>query len=468
VTTTLPLAGIRVLDLTRAYAGPTATAYLADLGAEVIKIEAASRPDIPTREINFAENDPGDCPWERAAYFHRLNVGKQDITLDLTNAQGIELFRRLVPLADIVAENYNPATMERFGLGYEALKAVNPRIIMLSMSGFGATGPRRSWAAYYPAMESMSGMASMTGYPDGETMYSGTGYADWILGSAGAAAVLIALYHRNRVGEGQYIDVSGREALLVHMGEAIADFSMNGRAPGPVGNRHPSMAPHDTYRAAGDDSWVAIAVRDEQDWKAFCQVLGHPAWTRDERFADPAARWHNQDEMRPMIEAWTSSRGHREAARSLLEAGVPSEPVLDPREILLDPQVRDRGYFEVIEHPVVGSRLYPRQVPAHYSAIPRQGRAHPPLLGQDNRQVLGGLLNLGDDELARLEEAGVIGSRPLRATRGGPRPHPFEAWRRAGGQIDDDYQALLSGAYGQPIGPNGDPDLTDRELRTSP
>lgn len=449
----LPLEGVRVLDLTRAYAGPTATLYLAELGAEVIKIEAATRPDIPTREINFAENDPGDQPWERAAYFHRLNTGKLDITLDLTNEKGRELFRRLVPHADVVAENYNPATMDRFGLGYAALREINPRIIMVSMSGFGATGPRRSWAAYYTAMESMSGLVAMTGYPDGETMYSGTGYADWILGSAGAAAVLIALHHRNRTGEGQYIDVSGREALLVHIGEAIADFSMNGRAARPSGNRHPGMAPHDTYRCAGEDRWVAIAVRDERDWDAFRRVLGNPEWTLEERFADPVSRWHHQDEMRPLIEAWTSTRDHRDAARTLLDAGVPAAPVLDPRDVFFDPQLREREYFEAIDHPVVGRRLYPRQIPARYSAVSREPRAHPPLLGQDNRKVLGGLLGIGDEELAGLESEGVIGTRPLRARVGGPRPHPFDLWKRAGGKIDDDYRAALGAEYGQPIGP---------------
>jgi crotonobetainyl-CoA:carnitine CoA-transferase CaiB-like acyl-CoA transferase len=449
----LPLEGIRVLDLTRAYAGPTATLYLADLGAEVIKIEAATRPDIPTREINFAENEPGEEPWERAAYFHRLNTGKLDITLDLTNEKGRDLFRRLVPHADVVAENYNPATMERFGLDYPALKEINHRIIMVSMSGFGSTGPRRSWAAYYTAMESMSGLVAMTGYADGETMYSGTGYADWILGSAGAAAVLIALHHRNRTGLGQYIDVSGREALLVHIGEAIADFSMNGRAAAPVGNRHPSWAPHDTYRAAGDDRWVAIAVRDEDDWAAFCRALGNPSWVLDPRFADPVSRWRHQDEMRPLIEAWTAARDHRDAALALLSIGVPAAPVLDPREVFFDPQLREREYFEAIEHPVVGRRLYPRQIPARYSAVAREPRAHPPLLGEHNREVLGRLLGIDDEELSQLESEGVIGTKPLRARSGGPRPHPFDAWRRSGGKIDDDYRAALGAEYGQPIGP---------------
>ncbi len=449
----LPLDGIRVLDLTRAYAGTTATAYLADLGADVIKVEAASRPDIPTREINFAENDPGEAPWERAAYFHRLNVGKRDITIDLTDPLGVDLFKRLVPHCDVVAENYNPQTMKRFGLDYEALCAINPRIIMVSMSGFGATGPWRHWAAYFPAMEGLSGLTSITGYPDGELLNSSTGYGDWLLGSAGAAAVLIALYHRNRTGRGQYIDVAGREAVLAHLGEIVLDYSMNGRAAGPAGNRQFPFAPNDCYRCAGDERWVAVSVRDERDWIAFVTVLGNPAWALDPRFTTPMGRWQHQDEMRPHIEAWTSLRDSQDAARALVLAGVPASRVLDPRDILLDPQMAERGYWEVIEHPVVGRRVYPRQVPAHFSAIPGQPRTPPPLLGQHNREVFTDLLGMSEAEIAALEEQGIIGDRPRRATRGGPRPHPFAAWREKGAVIDEDYLDRLAPVFG-PLGPS--------------
>lgn len=447
----LPLEGIRVLDLTRAYAGTTATLYLADLGADVIKVEAATRPDIPTREINFADNDPGDRPWERAAFFHRLNVGKRDITLDLTTQVGVDLFKRLVPHCDVVAENYNPATMQRFGLGYDALRAINPRIIMVSMSGFGATGPRRSWAAYYPAMEAMSGLTSITGYEDGQHLQSATGYGDWALGTAGAAAVLLALYQRNRTGEGQYADVSGREALLAGLGEAILDLTVNGREWHPVGNRHASMAPHDTYRTAGG-RWVAIAVRNERDWTAFCGVLGNPAWTREPRFADPLSRWQQQDEMRPHIEAWTSSRDHRQAAEELLAAGVPAAPVLDSRESLFDPQLRTRDYWEVIDHPVVGKRVFPRQLSTHFSALPRPARSHSPLLGEHNREVLGGLLGLSAAELSELEASGAIGSRPLRRSGRAPSPHPLDTWREQGATIDSDYREKVSDSFGEEIG----------------
>ena len=266
--------------------------------------------------------------------------------------------------------------------------------------------------------------------------------------------MLIALYHRNRTGRGQYIDVAGREAVLAHLGETVLDFSMNRRVAGPAGNRHFPCTPNDCYRAAGEESWVAISVRDERDWNAFASVLGNPEWTLYPRFADPVARWRNQDEMRPHIEAWTSVRDRHDAARTLLASGVPAAPVLNPRDILMDPQMVERGYWEVIEHPVVGKRLYPRQVPAHFSAIPRHPRIPPPLLGQHNREVFGQLLGMTEAEIVALEEEGVIGDRPKRATRGGPRPHPFESWREKGAEIDDDYLERLAAVYG-PLGSSG-------------
>lgn len=450
----LPLEGIRVLDLTRAYAGPIGTMYLSDLGAEVIKVEAISRPDIPTRVMNFADNDPGDRPWERAAFFHRLNVGKLDITLELTDPQGVHIFKQLVAVSDVVAENYKPGTMEKFGLQYEVLREINPRLIMVSMSGFGDHGPRKSWAAYFPAMENMAGLTSITGYPDGHPLNSTNGYGDWILGSAGAAAVFIALHHRNRTGKGQYIDVAGREAALVHIGEIVLDYTLNGRTQGRNGNRHPAVSPNDCYRCRGQDKWVAISVRDEEKWQAFCRVLGDPEWTRDPRFSDRLQRWQYQDEMRTFIEEWTSQREHREAAELLLAAGVPAAPVLNAKEVLLDPHMRARQFYEVIDHPLAGKRLFPRQMPAKFSAHTWQPRRPAPLLGQHDWEVLGGLLNMTDRELAELEEAGIIGTSPTRTTRQPPQPTlSFEQWRKLGAEIDEDYLDQLSAAYGQRLGP---------------
>lgn len=450
----LPLSGVRVLDLTRAYAGPIGTLYLAELGADVIKVEATGRPDIPTRYMNLADSDPGERPWERAAYFHRLNVAKRDITLDLTTDTGKSLFKQLVSRCDVVAENYNPKTMQRFGLGYEVLSEINPRIIMVSMSGFGASGPRSHWAAYYPAMEGMAGLTAITGYARGETLPSLTGYGDWALGTVGAMAVLAALHHVKRTGKGQWIDVSGRDAVLAGIGEAIMDFSANQRRWEPMGNAVPTMAPHDTYKCAGPESWVAIAVRDEQDWRAFRDVLGNPSWASDERFADPGRRYANRDSMRPYIEAWSGQLQKHDAATALLRAGVPAAPVLSPGETLFDPHLRAREYYEVIDHPEVGPRVFPRQVAAHYSGFARLRRSHAPTLGQHNREVLEGLLGLADSEIDALESSGVIGSEPTRASRRPPEPSA-DSLRRRGAQIDDDYLEKLTREYGVPIGPAG-------------
>lgn len=443
----LPLENVRVLDLTRAYSGPIGTLYLADLGADVIKVEAVTRPDIPTREMNPAEFDPGEKPWERAAYFHRLNVGKRDITLDLTTEVGKDLFRRLVGQCDVVTENYNPQTMERFGLHYDALKALNPGIIMASMSGFGATGPRKNWAAYNPAMESMGGLTAITGYESGDTIGSQTGYGDWSLGTVGAISILSALHYRNRTGKGQHIDISGREAVISAIGEVIADFSLNGKVRKPSGNRRRGFAPHDTYRCQGQDEWVAICVRHEMDWQAFCDVLGNPEWTRQQRFGDSTSREENQENLRTLIEQWTSTRAKGEAARLLLAAGVPAGPVLDPGEALFDEQLMAREFFEPIHHPEVGTRLFPRQVPAHYSAIERRPRPHPPLLGEHNHEVLGELLGLTTHELRDLEKDGVIGNEPRRKSAR-PSGATQDTIQKRGGKVDGDYLQKLADAYG--------------------
>ncbi len=447
-----PLSGVRILDATRAYAGPTATLYLGELGAEVIKVEATNRPDMPTRVMNFADNDPGDAPWERSAFFHRLNVGKLGITLDLTRPAGVDLFKRLAEDSDVVTENYRPGTMDRFGLGWETLSALNPRLIMASMSGFGATGTRKDWASYFPGMEAMAALTSITGYPDGHTMNSATGYGDWALGSAGAGAVLVALHQRHRTGRGQYIDVSGRDSVLVHLGEAILDHAMNHRAWGPTGNRDAKMAPHDVYRCAGAEAWVAIAVRDDDDWAAFRAALGDPGWTREDRYRDAKGRWEHQDEMRSGIEAWTGSLDPGAAADRLLAAGVPAAPVLDPQSVLLDRQILHRGYYRVVDHPKVGRRLFPRQLAALFSGFDVEVPSHAPMLGEHNGDVLRRVLGLSDAEIEALEKDGIIGTEPTRRSQTN-RPNPFDRWRAAGGRVDEDYLDRLRPAYGPDLGP---------------
>ena len=450
--TRLLLEGVRVLDLTMAYAGPIGTRVWADMGAEVIKVESVQRIDMPTRVISYPENEPGEEPWNRGGYFHRLNVNKYGITLDLTNPKGVEVFKRLVKISDVVSENYSPRTMKNFGLDYPVLKEIKPDIIMVSMSGFGQTGPERDYLAYVPVMEA-AGLSSITGFPDGIPMPTGTGYGDWLLGMAGAAAVLAALLYRRRTGKGQHIDVSGREAVITHIGEAVLDYTMNGKVWGRMGNRHPSMAPHGCYRSKDKEEHITIAVSSDEEWQALCNAMGNPPWTKEERFSTALSRWQNQDELDGLIEEWTTKHHHYEAMHILQQAGVPAGAVLNPKGVLLDPQLLERRFFQVIDHaPEVGKRPQPMQMPAKFSESDGGRLRSAPRVGEHNEYILGELLGLSREELASLEEEKVIGTTlPLRLPWKGLK---LERIAEAGGIIlDRDYLTELSSAYGERIGP---------------
>jgi len=448
----LLLEGVRVLDLTMAYAGPIGTRILADMGAEVIKVESIQRIDMPTRVISYPENEPGEEPWNRGGYFHRLNVNKYGITLDLTNPKGVEVFKRLVKVSDVVAENYSPRTMKNFDLDYEVLKTIKPDIIMVSMSGFGHTGPLRDYAAYVPVMEA-AGLASITGFPDSGPMGCGTGYGDWALGMAGAAAVLIALHYRYRTGKGQHIDVAGREAIISHIGEAVMDYTMNGRVWRPIGNRHPSMAPHGCYRCKEEEQYITIAVATEEQWQGLCQAMGNPAWTREERFSNALSRWQHQDELDSLIKGWTSQHDHYEVMHILQQAGVPAGPVLNPKEVLLEPHLRDRGFWQLVEQgPEIGKRPQPMQMPAKFSQSSGGPLRAAPRLGEHTEQILEELLGMSREEITALEEEKVIGHAPLfRLPWRGLKLSAMAEARVM--KLDPNYLEELSSAYGEPVGP---------------
>ena len=259
------------------FSGPIGSKILAEMGAEIIKIESVSHVDAFTRLNVYPENEPGEEPWNRGSIFHSLNAGKRGISLDLGIEEGREIFRRLVRVSDVVIENFSPRVMEKWGLGYEELKKIREDIIMVSLSGLGHFGPLKDFLMFVPGMEGMSGLTDMTGYPEQPPMLSGHAYGDWLLGATGAAAVMIAIYHRERTGEGQYVDVAGREAAMCHIGEIIMDASANGRDQPRNGNRHPSFAPHGCYRCKGDDNWVTIAVENDLQWRYFCDAIGNPS-----------------------------------------------------------------------------------------------------------------------------------------------------------------------------------------------
>ncbi len=434
---TLPLSGIRVLDASNTYAGPTCGRVLADLGAEVIHVEAMQRWEL-ARMLVLAENDTGERYWNRGGYFMARNLGKQDVTLDLTRPEGVELFKRLAATCDVVLESFAPRVMRGFGLGYDELRAVRPDIIYCSLSGYGQQGPYRDWIAYGMGLEPASGISQTTGYPGEAPMRSGISLTDPLAGLAAASAVLMALHYRRRTGTGQYIDLSEHEAAMPLIGEALLDYQMNGRLPERRGNRSWFAAPRGCYpsleegaahhrsdegnepgdtspiarHAAAGDEWVVISCHDDAEFARLCDAVGHPEWTRDERFAGVLARHDNHDALDLLISGWTRGRTKHDAMATLQAAGVRAAAVLHGKDLLMNEHLRARGHFEVVDHPEIGPRPYPRQLPVHFSEFEAGARGPAPLLGEHNDEVLRDLAGLTDDDLRELRASMVVGERP--------------------------------------------------------
>ncbi len=417
---TKPLSGIRVMDFTQVFAGPMCTRILADLGAEVIRLESPNRLDV-TRNLIHCDNDGQDLPWERTLYFCIRNAGKKEIVVDLNQERGREIVRSIVAQSDIVAESFTPRVMPAFGLDYEQLRQIKPDIIMISLSGYGQDGPYSDYSAYGMGLEPMSGVSQLTGYPGGPPMRSGLSFTDPYSGFIGAGAVLAALHYRRRTGKGQYIDLSEHEAAIPLTGMALMDYAMNGRLPERIGNRSPiGAAPQGVYRCAGDDRWIAISIAGDEEWAAFCAATGHSEWAQDERFDNVLGRRANIDALDKLIESWTSAQDHYDAFHLLQRAGVTAAPVLDGKEVYLDPQFRERGQFDLVEQEHMGRRLVGRHLAARFADTSTSpGRSFAPdaagpapTFGEHNHEVLSSLLGMSDAEIAELEEQKVIATRP--------------------------------------------------------
>ncbi|MBI4498713.1 MAG: CoA transferase [Chloroflexi bacterium] len=409
----LPLTSVRVVDLGMFWAGPYAGRLLGDLGAEVIKVESARRPD-PLRVLPrglFPDRDPGARPWNRSGMINERNRNKLGITLDLTAPEGAALFKDLVKVSDVVLENFSARVMDGFGLGYEALREVNPQLIMISLASQGMTGPERDYVSVANIVGELGGLTGISGYPDEPPSLS-VGYPDPMGALTGAGAVLTALFSRQRTGQGVYIDVSQRQMVASFLGEAILDYTMNGRIWGPQGNRHPAMAPHGAYRCRGEDAWVTLAVGTDQQWRALCRLLERPDLADAPRFADSLARHRHAAELQEVIEAWTSQRSHYEAMALLQGAGIPAGAVLNAEELLEDPHLAARGYFETVTHPEAGTHRYQGH-PVRLTKTPNTTRLPAPLLGQHTTYVLHELLKLSEEQVQELEQKGIIGNVPL-------------------------------------------------------
>ncbi len=445
------LEGIRILDLTMVFAGPVSTEILAELGAEIIKIESIQRADVFTRANVYPENEPGEDPFNRGCIFHTLNAGKRSISLNLGSEEGRDIFKRLVMISDAVVENYSPRVMDNWGLNYEELKKIKPDIIMVSISGLGHYGPLRNFYMYVPGMEGMSGLTYITGFPGEPPLLSGCAYGDWVTGANAAAALITALYCRMHSGEGQYIDLSGREAVACHIGDVLTEYTLNGQNPSRNGNNHPSAAPHGCYRCRGEDSWVNIAVENEEQWRSFCTVIGSPAWTREDRFATLNERLLNREELDRLVEEWTIQHEHIEVMQIMQEAGIAAGAVLNMKEINTNPHLIDRGFFEIIDHGNgIGKRPIASQMPAKFSEEESFVPERAPRFAEDDEYVFGSLLKMSEAEMKKYADNRIIGGPPD-FPRGRPTRIDLIEEQKAG-WFDPDYLDELRKAHGEDIG----------------
>ncbi len=417
-----PLDGVRCVVLTQAWAGTFATELLGLLGADVIQIEALSRPDswrggyggsirTALRRLPTAIH-----PWNCSALYNSVNLNKRALTLDLSRPEGIETFRQLVLTADIVAENFTPRVMGNLGIDYESLKRLRPDIILLSMSAYGATGPYANIPGIGGTIEPMSGMSSLLGYPDGPPLNSGQMYPDPVAGYFGAAAVLLALHHRERTGEGQYIDLSMQETSMTFIADALLEYAANGRVRPRMGNRHPTIAPHNVYpvgqRAEGKGQrWIAISAASDAQFAALATAAGHQEWTGDPRFATAAARKQHEDELDALIAEWTARYNGFGLEGRLEREGVPAAAVRTAAETLELEQLRQRGMLLEVTHPEAGTHLQ-AAAPWRLGRTPGGVRRYAPCLGEHGREVLTTLLGLSDGVYDRLEALGVAGTEP--------------------------------------------------------
>lgn len=406
-----PLAGMRIVDLSMGWAGPHATRHLADLGCDIVKIEACQYPDwwrgVDTRPIVIEQ-----MLYEKSSYFNVLNRNKRGITLDLTTADGVRLVKELVKGADALIENYSAGVLPKLGLDYESLRQVKPDLIMLSMPAFAADGEWRECRAYGSTLEQASGLPSVTGSPDGPPAMNHIAYGDPIGGLHAAAALLVALDHRRRTGQGNRIDMSQVECMLTMVAPWIAEQSATGTVAARTGARHPGHVPHNCFPARGEDSWVFITAADDVQWRALAETIGRPDLAADPALATLAGRRQHEDAIEAAITTWSRGRTADEVMMALQRQGVAAGVVRSPLDLLEDPHLKARGFWQWIDRAYVGR--HPQPSPAYRENDQTYRIDHPaPTLGQHNIDVLCGILGLPNDEIVRLSEAGVIGDRAV-------------------------------------------------------
>jgi len=401
----LPLANVRVVDFTHVVAGPHCTMWLASLGAEVLKIETAAHPDS-MRQSQLRAQDEGTI--EKSPTFVAGNLSKKSVAINIATPEGRDLCRRLIAESDVVVENFSSGIVERFGLGYEDLRQIRPDIIMASISGFGHTGAYAGFVAVGQTIQAFSGISSTTGYIGGPPEQYFMYYCDVLTGQSAVLGILAALRHRARTGEGQFIDVAMSETAISVAPAAVLHYSATGQRLAPQGNSDEAMAPHGCYPCKGVEAWLAIAVQDDSEWRALCDVLEHPEWAGDPRFARLSLRIENQAELDGLLTSETRGRDAFELAAALQANGIAAAPSQTARDLLADPQLAARDYFVDVAQNALGTAKLPR-LPWRLGNIKQPPYGEAPAFDSSTENVLRDLLGLSDVEIGRLRECGALG-----------------------------------------------------------
>ncbi|MBW1944475.1 MAG: CoA transferase [Deltaproteobacteria bacterium] len=398
----LPLEGYRVIDFGWAAAAPRATCLLADMGAEVIKVETHRRLDPVRFGPDNTERDP-----EKDPLFHSINRNKLGILLDLKKPEGNELIKDLIGISDVVVENFSPGVMKRFSLDYDELKKVKSDIIMISFPGVGSEGPLSDVVTYGPSLAALAGLDNLIGYEGERVLGMQQAYADINSSLFGAFAVQIALFHREKYGKGQRIEVAQMETLLSTMPEPILEFSFNKRILSTLGNVSNIMPVHNNFPCKGEDKWVSIALLTDEEWDGFCRAIGNPSWIQKEVFADNYKRSLNRIELDKLIGEWTREKTPYEVMEILQKEGVAAAPCADTEDRFSDPHFSERQNIVNIEHPVTGVDFVPNVV-CNLSETPGEIRRPAPMLGEHNEYVFGELLGLSKEKIDRYVKEKIL------------------------------------------------------------
>ena len=404
------LNSVRIADLTNVIAGPVSTRILAQLGAEVIKVELPWGRAIGN--ITMHASGGGDRPYNQVTSFNEVNRAKKSIAIDLTHEEGRETFKEIVGISDIVIQNFSPRVMRNLGLDYDDLVSIKPDIIMVSMPALGLEGPWSQYISFGPGTDALSGLSSITGYTDGPPHKPGNFYADHNSAFHVAAGIMSSLYRRFVTGEGQHIEIVLREATMSVIGEHFLGYQLTGEEPARIGNDHPNFSPHGIYPCKGDDSWVAISIESSEEWLSLCNVVGSNRLRDAEDLLELSERKKQRDLIDSEIQIWTLDRTRYQAMEELQAGRVRAGAVTKASDILSDPNIETRGYLDRFDHPDAGPSTTPG-LPFQFSEMPVIQGIRAPLYSEHTEWILKDLLGISDDKAREMTESGTTPLEPI-------------------------------------------------------